>query len=537
MKNIYKILLIVFIGVSSCFYPFNNVYAEGEDGIQETTSQTEESEDVSESVSNEITEEINKTEEESTGNNNQNSVQEESDSVEGEGYYEILGVNETGPVFGDYVNPQGGGFPYEDLKMQGVSYLYESPAESDGIEPVSDDTIAEVGRLIKAALATKPFTSSEVVGLLGNSKNTLLRESNNTDLVKAELLSNNGDRSEYIYVVDENAVVFVVKDVNGNGIPNACVSISYLDDNGTRINRTVTTTDGEVKGIAAFDDLKGTRYGFVDIEAYGYHSVTFLDEEMTGGVVKNVVLEKNKEFEIYLRTVDLDGRDLINNDTTLTLVKDYDETLPFSIIVSSTGYRQLPKTLKLISTTDNRTICTFAAPSYYKGDKDSYIFQANKKWVTQDALLKENDKLALEIDGETFPLKNVIVENAQVDPGYIDDKDMPIKGDTLIDDKEDAGSLMNVFNIGLSELSLNVSVGIMPSGKFWIMCTRKIESWSKDMPELFGKSPSPKAAEKTGTIMERITKSVEASFDKAVWTDEKIQAKTTTFLIDPTYGI
>ena len=52
---------------------------------------------------------------------------------------------------------------------------------------------------------------------------------------------------------------FWVRDEEGMGIPNALVTLSYLDEEGVRVTTSVTATAGNTPGIAVFDETDNGR--------------------------------------------------------------------------------------------------------------------------------------------------------------------------------------------------------------------------------------------------------------------------------------
>ena len=69
--------------------------------------------------------------------------------------------------------------------------------------------------------------------------------------------------------MDKDAVCIVVQDADGAGIPNALVTISYLDDAGKRVTQSVVATAGSTPGIAVFTGLPEQCFALVDMQAEG----------------------------------------------------------------------------------------------------------------------------------------------------------------------------------------------------------------------------------------------------------------------------
>ena len=104
-------------------------------------------------------------------------------------------------------------------------------------------------------------------------------------LSKVQILdSYSNDSSARVLVVDDDAVVVLVEDENGQGIPDAVVTIKYVNESGNRESQSVIT-DGEAgtEGVAVFADMQGSRYGAVDVQHENYESQTVMDVNLSGG--------------------------------------------------------------------------------------------------------------------------------------------------------------------------------------------------------------------------------------------------------------
>lgn len=421
--------------------------------------------------------------------------------------------------------------------------VYEASQDEEEVKLLEEKKIGEIRGRIEEALEDKVVSQEKVMNLLHDkekkNRKKLLRqaEKSHDSLYTVEPASLQGDQSDYIYVVDEDALVYVIQDAKGQEIANALVSISYFDEEGKLVERHMSTTDGNVKGVAAFDAMKGTRYGLVDVTMEGYHGVTLLQDEMTGGETRIIRLAGEKqEAEVYVRGLDIDGRDLIHNDTNLTLIKDDDHTMPFSILLTKTKNAELPEQVELRSRTDGRLIYTFDHPSSYDKQSETYLYVGNENWVCQNGLLKEKDQLYLSYNGVEYSLDNVSVKNAVAVASFTTDRTMEVEGTGAQAKFEDASKFTNAFTLGLAPLSLKVSTGILPDGTYYIACSKSFDAISNKWSSLFDKASSPKSAEKVNGIMDAIVKAAGDSMDTAVDQAKVIHGKETTFLTDPFYG-
>ena len=105
------------------------------------------------------------------------------------------------------------------------------------------------------------------------------------------VLGTDANASAWVFVVDKDAMCFVVQDEKGEGIPNALVTISYLDESGKRVTKSVVATAGNTPGIAVFDEVPEAFFGLMDIQAAGYHAVSVLDKSLARGERYTCALE------------------------------------------------------------------------------------------------------------------------------------------------------------------------------------------------------------------------------------------------------
>ncbi|MBQ4369976.1 MAG: carboxypeptidase regulatory-like domain-containing protein, partial [Oscillospiraceae bacterium] len=208
--------------------------------------------------------------------------------------------------------------------------------DADVIESmISDEAKAEFSASIDAAADFEPVKDEEVSLVLGRVENFLSSGGlkaylENENLLmgseigltrnreeKVKVLGSDSNASGWVFVVDKDAMSWWVTDSEGMGIPNALVTISYLDESGRRVTKSTPATAGNTPGIAVFDELPEYFFGLVDIQAQGYHAVSILDKKMGKGEHYTISLSEAKENEIYIRGVDLGGKDMVNEETRL----------------------------------------------------------------------------------------------------------------------------------------------------------------------------------------------------------------------------
>ena len=323
------------------------------------------------------------------------------------------------------------------------------------------------------------------------------------DAISISNLNSSTKASSYIYVVDKDAVCFVVSDENDEGIENALVTISYLNDNGERITKAARTSGGNVKGVAAFDEIDGSYFATVDIEAEGYYSKTIFSCMITGGEKTTLSLEKNSDDKFYVRGADLDGKDLINSDTGIYLLDEGTENVDVSILITS-KINQAPTSVTLKSSNRKTEIAVFSNPIYYStsdNGETTYLYTLNEDWIKKNNLLKENDELELCFDNYTYEFKGIKVENALQNPCALE-TELPLNTDVSMSQEEAAKNsdvkdlLDNIGNLGLLNSTFkignfSVMFGGTPNGSFFIMGTADITKFKDQFQTLFPKTWSP----------------------------------------------
>ena len=381
--------------------------------------------------------------------------------------------------------------------------------------PVEDATVAPVlGKVegflsaggLSAYLRSGNLQAGAGIGLCGNRDD------------KVKVLGTDANASAWVYVVDKDAMCFVVQDQEGMGIPHALVTISYLDDSGKRITRSVVATAGNTPGIAAFDELPDVFYGLVDIQAEGYRAVSVLDKRMESGERYTLALEKARENDLYLRGVDLSGKDMVNEETTLSLMSRDTGDLSLKVIVSKTGTAAFPDSIQVYSENRGAVVLTIGGASGYDYDSNTRVYTAEKRWAEQQAgLLRENDRVSVRLNGEAFPLEHLTVENAVFDDLGAKKTDMPVTTKPMPGEISDRLGGTGLLNITAQVLQVPVTVGFFPDGNVIIMASYDITQLDKNTQykynSLFEKSWNPKTLESTDRTFQ--------VFERSFWENAK----------------
>ncbi len=374
-------------------------------------------------------------------------------------------------------------------------------------EPVEDAEVAPVlGRVesflsrggLQAYLQNGNLLMGSEVGLTGNRED------------KVKILGADANASAWVFVVDKDAMCFFVKDGDGMGIPNALVTISYLDESGSRVTKSVVATAGHTPGIAVFDEVPEHFFGIMDIQAEGYRAVSVLDKELERGETYAYVLEESRENELYIRGVDLSGKDMINEETKLELMDMDTADLSLKVIVTKTGNASFPGSIEIYSETRGSTVLTVSETSGYAYDTNTRVYIADKRWVERNAgLLREDDRLTIRFGGETCALEHVTVENAVFNPGT-KDTDMPVTTEPMPGNISDRLGGSGLINITAQILQVPVTLGFFPDGNIIIMASYDITNLDKNTQykysSLFDKSWNPKtlsSSERTFQVFER----------------------------------
>ena len=360
-------------------------------------------------------------------------------------------------------------------------------------EPVDDSEVAPVLGAVENFISSGALASYlENGNLLMGSEIGL--KNNRDDKVKVYGADTNA--SAWVFVVDKDATCFFVKDRDGMGIPKALVTISYLDDSGKRVTESVTATDGHTPGIAVFSEIPESFFGIVDIQAEGYRAVSILDKYLEAGERYDFVLEEANENELYIRGVDLSGKDLVNEDTKLSLLDRNTGDLSLKVIVTKTGTATFPDSIDICSENRDRTVLTLSDTASYDYASDTKVYVANKRWAEKSAgLFMDGDEVSVKYGEDTFDLEHLTVKDAVFDPGT-KDTDMPVTTDEMPGNVSDRMGGSGLINITAQIFQVPVTLGFFPDGNVVIMASYDITNLDKNTQykysSLFDKSWNPK---------------------------------------------
>ena len=407
------------------------------------------------------------------------------------------------------------------LKREDLASLtdYYGIVENDGAEVlsslISDEALDSFSDAINRAASFEPVSNVEAAGVLGrvndfiisgnlekylSTGNLLLGSElglvrNKTE--KVRVLGADSNASGWVFVVDKDAMSWWVTDKDGMGIPNALVTISYLDGSGKRVTQSTPATADHTPGIAVFDNIPDVFYGIIDIQAEGYRSVTILDREMGKGYHETIQLEESQPDEVYIRGVDLSGKDLVNEETKLSLCDMDTADLTLKILVTKTGSAQFPASIEINADNRGKTVLELSQTSSYEFDPNTKVYYATKRWVEQSAgLLKHDDRVSIDLGSTSVVLEHVTVKNALSTPGA-GETEAPLTQRNLDGDTEDMLSGGGWLNQTMQIFAIPVNFGLYPDGTFILMASYDMTRLNPDIQSkfssLFESSWNPKS--------------------------------------------
>ena len=337
-------------------------------------------------------------------------------------------------------------------------------------------------------------------GELGVKANRIGLQKTADDLI--EVIDSGNNATGYIFVIDRTSVGFRVEDENGEGIPGALVTISYKDAGGNQVTRAQYTSTEGIQGLCGFDQMQDVDYIMIDIQAEHYRAQTILDKRVNAGDILYYCLEESPENDIYLRCVDLAGKDMLTEDTGLFLVQSGSQPLEMRVIVTATGNRSLPSSITLRDNNSERSIASFSNHSEVSpGGTVSRMFTNKQDWMKQGGLLKQDDILVFDLGVGEQVLTNVRVRNALVQHGA-SEENLPLTGaDTKLPLTDVMGG-NGIVNLTVSYLKVPVTIGYLPDGGFVIVATFDIESLKTSYSSLFEQSWNPKTRAEGESIIE-----------------------------------
>ena len=387
-------------------------------------------------------------------------------------------------------------------------------------EPAGNEEVSSVltkTRAFVKAGGLKADQSALKAGNLGASASAigLLSAAEEQEIIdnSVKILGSGTNSSSWIYVVDADTVCITVTDEKGNGIENALVTISYKDGSGQRITTSVRTKGGNVAGVAAFDHVPEVFYAVLDIQAAGYRSVSVLDKELRTGEHDIYALSKASDNELYLRGVDLGGKDLVNEETKISLMTSETDELAFKVLVTKTGSQTFPSSIELYSDNRKKTVLEFISTDTYELDADTRVYYAKKKWIDRNAgLFSEDDRITVKYGSGSKSLIHLTVKNALMEPG-VSECDLPLSKKEMPEETNNMSAAMGGsgwLDVTAQILAIPVTVGCYPDGGMIIMATYDLANLSPighSYSSLFKSSWNPKAYDSTEGLLNVFKKS------------------------------
>lgn len=317
-----------------------------------------------------------------------------------------------------------------------------------------------------------------------------------------EVLKASDNSTGYIFVIDRDSVGIRVEDRKGEGIANALVTISYKDQNGATVTRAQYTTDGELPGLCGFDKMNNVSYITIDVQAADYRAQTILDKRVDPGDILYFQLQDSPADDVYLRCVDMGGKNMLTEDTALYLVESGSRPLDMRVIVTAKGGKSLPETISLKDYHTERNIINFTDYSKIEtGGVTSRMFTRSEDWMKKGGLLQQDDILFFDLEDNKQVLELVSVNNALMQPGASNEQ-LPLTG---VDKKIPLTDVMGgsgIASLTVNYLKIPVTVGVFPEGGFILVATFDIESLSEKYSSLFEESWNPKTRGESESIFE-----------------------------------
>ena len=397
-------------------------------------------------------------------------------------------VNEETPV-----NPR----PLLNSVLQ--KKMAEDIQEVLNYQPVSFDIVGAFMTNVDAYVGAGGLSlSGNEVGQLLSEGSALSERANLIGLTETrddlvEIIDTGSNATGYIYVVDRDSLAFRVEDTQGEGVANALVTVNYTDGSGQRVTRAQYTTSGNLPGVCAFDKMKDVTYVTIDVEAEGFRGQMTIDKRISCGDIQYWQLEAGLEDDEYVRCVDLGGKDIFLEDTSIYLVDSGSRPLPMRVVITSTGTKTLPESITLKDLNSGREIATFTDyTSVETGSRVSRMFTLSGDWIKKGDLLRADDNLYFDFEEDHQILSHVHIDDAVMQPGA-QDQVLPLgsKDEKKVPLKDIMGGT-GVFNLTIKAFKLPVTVGFYPDGGFIILATLDIERYHDDFSSLFAETWNPK---------------------------------------------
>ena len=349
-------------------------------------------------------------------------------------------------------------------------------------------------------------------------------------LSKVQILASySNDSSARVLVVDDDAVVVLVEGEDGQGIPGAVVTINYVNESGNRESRSVITDGAEgTKGVAVFSDMRGSRYGAVDIQHVNYESQTVMDVNLSGG--ENIIrcLKEKEENQCYVRCADMGGADLLYGDLSIALMKSGTEALNLSFLISSTGDAKLPEQLELRAKNgeDDRLVSALSKTSSIYSGADTAAYALSADWIQAEGLLKNGDKLYVKMGSDTEETEayedgwewksekelNVKVEDAKVTTPTWTNTSFGFFNGLASFELPDYIPGAGGGKVGVDLFKTNVSAAVLPDGSFFVSYGENLID-PKEMKEIMQQSWIPRQSERVKGVFDKIRSNINSKID------------------------
>ena len=440
-------------------------------------------------------------------------VQEENEDVTGRA--EVTAF-EPGPILNDPVDYSGDLVIDSETEISSGGLLnsrLRRKLEEDidtllNYKPVDSEHVGSVIYAVDKFLASGGYnhSSGDVgSGMLTNGELGMLAAEiglQETRLDLIDVIETNDNATGYIFVIDRNSVAVRVEDLNGEGIANALVTISYKDKNGNSITRSQYTSDGGLPGLCGFDKMSDVTYIMIDVQAENYRAQTILDKRVTTGDALYFQLKESPADDIYLRCVDMAGTDMLTEDANLYLVESGSRALDMRVIVTARGNKSLPEKITLKDDNTERSITDFSNYTQVElGTTVSRMFTLSRDWMKKDGLLRQDDVLFFDMSGTQQLLDHVRVRNALMQPGTSAEQ-LPLTGADKKIPLTDVMGGTGIVSLTVKYLKVPVTIGVFPEGGFIIVATFDIESLSEKYSSLFEESWNPKTRAESESVLE-----------------------------------
>lgn len=369
---------------------------------------------------------------------------------------------------------------YEDLYN---AFTYE-PLDSE----IIDDAIAQADALAEYS-TFDDFADEEAGSLMAedlNIEEVEWTENDFSDIYYEQIeglgsISTDGLGSQSkgeLTVASDDQLLINVQDDQGKPLSDASILIKYKDSNGKiQTKKGVTSQGTETKpgGMCVFTDMKGSYEGFLDIQKSGYHISTSFNTDLSGGNTITRKLKKNEDNDVYIRAVDLEGADLLNEETEITLYRKV-QNYRLTVLVTCVGDSSNNNTVKLVAKNNDNDepyrekftipqIGEYNNSSLTNADNcKTYKFESSKAWGSRgQKLLVHNDRLYISIGDNEFELaakaKNPVVDNV-----FFNDLGIGLTGGGISVKFPSKVPVIGGEEVSVDIIKIPVQILVLPSG-------------------------------------------------------------------------